>query len=328
MHARRLLLSPLRIDDLAHAMRGSVRSVIGLSLFALMGSQAQAVHAAETESICEAAEGQRSEVPSEPVELCGVTTISGASPARMDVFFPVEASLEHDFRPGEDINLEGKGRFVGFVLAEDVPERDGNALTVGMLPEDLSENVYVFLPDGPSQDRGPSVAVFPPGAYTLYLIADGSPAKVTLRFSELSGHVEFAPTTTAQVDLREPEPRITVEPNQAVYTAREYATLQTVGMGFRITWIVTADHAASSVGSCLFPPNALSDAYSYVPGMCWDGGGGAGNWITIPAAPGFLIATYGTDIGLPPGEWGLGGYFESASRVERFGALVFWLDMN
>jgi len=298
-----------------------------LMVFALVATQALGVPAAADGSICELPDIDRPEHFEEPVELCGVTTITGSTPTRIQVSLPVEASLDFDFRPGEDINMEGAGRFVGLVLAEDVPTRDGNALTVGMLPEDLSDDLYVFLRDGPAQTRGPSVAVFPPGTYTLFFIADGSPAEVTLRFPELSGHVELSPTTSVRLTLRKLEPRVPLEPNQAVFTARDYATLDTYGMGFRITWVIANTHVATEVGSCLFPPNELSEVYSYMPGLCWSGGGGSANWVTLTPS-GFGTAQYGTDIGLPPGEWGLGGYFESASQVQSYGSLVFWLDMN
>jgi hypothetical protein len=244
----------------------------------------------------------------------------------MQVFLPSEVRLEFDFRPGEDINLKGDGRFVGFVLSEDVPEHDGNALTAGMLPQDFGDQLFIFLTDGPTTGKLASTAVLPAGAYNLFILADGSPATVTLRFRELEGHIQLAPKTPAQLDLRQLQPQIPIPGNQAAYTARGYRSLETYGMGFSISWLVAPTHIASEVGACLFLRDPLADVYSRLPGRCWDGGGGSAQWVTIPPR-GFATATYGNSV-LSPGEWGLGGYFESVSQVNRFGCLVFWLEMS
>lgn len=134
-------------------------------------------------------------------ELAGTVTLSGNQTGYVPVVIPTEARLGDPFfidRRGS-ITVEGGGRMAGFALVQDGLK--GPVIFGGhsAATSEFSEEFGAFVFDLGSMDRPRGLDfVLPAGGYRLYLLTDGAPTTVTLRFAGLEGSSELTPTTPTQ----------------------------------------------------------------------------------------------------------------------------------
>ncbi|HEX2195941.1 MAG TPA: hypothetical protein VHJ76_03355, partial [Actinomycetota bacterium] len=147
----------------------------------------------------------------ERVTLTRVVTITGDSPGRLPVRLPRDAVVDVSYRPSRpagpnrDIDIRGSGRFAGFAMVEDPypgGPRSGRFLLAGRFHECAEScgsrgwNVLAGTEDGTLEA----------GDYVLYLISDGSPGTITVRFRSglPSGETRLEPAEGSErVDVKE-----------------------------------------------------------------------------------------------------------------------------
>lgn len=120
-------------------------------------------------------------------------------------------------RPRDVLRIEGRGRFVGVMMRRQSAAGKGLLQIVapglcvrsGCSPVlDFPDNYYGLAypyERGPEGQEGAS-GVLPAGRYHLYLIADGAPATVILRFRGLAGKTVLTPRRPASVRMVKVEP--------------------------------------------------------------------------------------------------------------------------
>lgn len=261
----------------------------------------------------------------EPIELCGETILHADSSRVLRVELKEEITLTRPFGEGELIEIEGDGPFVGFILTEDVPGRDGRLLIAGYREREPAPAEYLAALGGPNHPG--FEGTFPPGEYLLYLLASGSPMTLTLRLPGLPGRVEFEAETAVRFDARSLEPRIWEEAGRVIYSSGENGEMRTQGLLFASTWAISSNHLVSDVGTCIYDGPAPLAPIAFLP-ECPDGEGHGGTVFTgVPPRPSNFGHT--TLIrGYAPGEYGLGGWYTSVSQPTDAGSVVFWLDLE
>lgn len=314
-------------------LRGTLRSLSSrlarafcAALLAL-GLLAYPVHAEQSaESICLLPPEEQTVQPAEPVELCGLTIIraSTSQVIRVTLTEQVDTSKPGINPLGADgaFEVEGEGPFTGVVLTEDLPARDGRLVIAGRAFR-KPQPVNVFSTMGGA--RHPNFeGTLPPGQYRLYILASGSPVTVKLKFPELPGRIELTPTTPNRFDVRSLQPRIWEEGERYLYSAGADGELHTNGLLFQSIWFKTSNHIAGDHGTCYYDGPA-PEPYPYTPAC---GGSYGGPHVSVP--PGSEGYPGGRSLyrGYPPGTYGQGAWYVSASEVQEVGAVVFWLDLD
>lgn len=289
-----------------------------------------------------------SETPA-PVELCGITTVSGTESASMDVRLPstVTLDLAHSFwgiyaddPAPKDVTISGGGDFYGFALFEDVPERDGAGLIVGLMHNELAstafpDNYYTWWdfsapPGGPTVPR---TVTLPAGDYDLYLLAGDTPVTVTLRLDELGGAGELEPTRPVTFDTRLLEARVSV-PGTQTMTAGEMGELHSQGVTFLGILDEEVAHVASARGLCRYTGAPEPEETAYAP-TCPStlGNGEERQSIRVGASvdpsgrptASRRVVDYQVH---PAGDYGLGAWFSGAPTAARVAVLAFWLSLD
>ena len=133
-------------------MPGLRRIILALAAVTLLLPQVAAAEPAETATdVCTLPSEERPEVLAEPVQLCGVTTISGEQSGRIRLHIPHDISLEFpmtDFvRPVYDetspIQISGAGRVRGIALVEESYSEEHPGLPTG------SATLFYTVPGAP-----------------------------------------------------------------------------------------------------------------------------------------------------------------------------------
>lgn len=198
----------------------------------------------------------------EPVQLCGTNTIRGSVPASVVVEVPEDATIGTPFGSSPDFDVEGEGRFAGFVLAP----LDASAPTIigGRFPAE--NGVEFVLPGTPYSALGggnwdflkwyPDDTGVLAGRYRLYLLADGSPVTVTLRLGELDGAVEITPALPAEYHFELPEPRLLggAGVTKNIYGAGRSGSITGTGLLFHALWLDIEANAAGQYEFCYRAP--------------------------------------------------------------------------
>jgi hypothetical protein len=142
--------------------------------------------------------------------LRGVNVLTGGDMAYVSVRLTREARLVvgHSSTPG-GVTDGDKGRVAGVVVTRDPPDSDAPQVeyAAGRFAECSSPGCAArrFVGFQFPARRTPTLS---PGDYRLYLLADGSPVRVVLRFRGLDGRARFAPSIDAYADLQTPLPRL------------------------------------------------------------------------------------------------------------------------
>lgn len=236
------------------------------TLFAVIALLAVPVAAQEplaAGSICTLPEAEREEF-TEPFELCAVTRVAGNSATWVDVFLRKEVVVGTPFGASPDLQIEGDGAFVGFVLTGTEPGTSGLTLLGGRYPSPDSPAFIMPVPPYPGVGGGsfefiknyPNQVTVPPGGYRLYLLTDGKDVEVTLQLDELEGWIDLAPERPADYGLFFPESRPLggAGVTNNMYSAGRSATLAGTGLLFQALWLDTDAHAAGQYVFCYRPP--------------------------------------------------------------------------
>jgi len=242
----------------------------------------------------------------EPVELCGVTEITGSQASVVRVTLTETVTI----RSALDVDFTGDAPMAGFGIVDDEWRR---AYLGGIFPQiPLFEGLPKFFSLG-EHDGVPGSETFPPGDYNLYLLADGSPVTVTLRLAGLPGSVELAPTAPADYRGGFLPPRYSV-PTGHYFSADRTEPLPLGGLGVRIAWIQSDGPGDAQAGTC------RSNAE---PQLGWFECGGLGQTL-LGMGPFGAYETVGEMFG--PGSYNQGGVaFSAAASVRSVGVLAIWL---
>lgn len=192
--------------------------------------------------------------PAEPARLTGIVTISGSATGYVPVVVAKDAVLPGGLGP-EARNAQrvtGGGKFAGFALVQD--GLDGAVIIGGhsrASAADALERGEFTGNFGPDQ-TGSDFAV-PAGSYRLYLITDGQPTTVTLRFAGLAGESGLVPTVpTRAVVQTVPLASAGPAPAGAVYSGGGEATVTTPFVNFYVNKLATQVHTESVFRSCFY----------------------------------------------------------------------------
>ncbi|HEX2196548.1 MAG TPA: hypothetical protein VHJ76_06445 [Actinomycetota bacterium] len=235
-----------------------------------------------------------------------------------------------------DLNVKGDGRIVGVALLGDPygsrPEpgkflfggRSADCATEGCKPT----QVYDFLYDG-THDT-PDRPLLRPGRYTLYLIADGAPARVVLELDGLRGTVRVEPdAATEAIDLQTPPTRFDEHgENGTTWWAGGSVETGAVGLVFSTLYLKGPALAGTRVEHCEYgvvsppPPDVAYGPHCYTAASRL----GAGYSLTVPSdysddrfVVSFLSVYNDDGTTFPTEETGLGFYVQSPHTLEGFG---------
>ena len=224
-----------------------------------------------------------------------------------------------------DILVEGRGRFVGFALVEDVAGFGGVSVIGGRLPRRSGLGTFYFALAG-LDNR--SELVLPSGNYRLYLITDGQPVKVVFMLDGLEGSVRLQPMRAVDLDVEGPRPSLQVEGVKNVYGAGADGTLTSRGLLFDFLYVKHEGHANTQYQFCLYEGGArgpvpwtpacpaLDDEPNVTVG---DGVIGTGPFTTF---------FYGGGSPFEANTYGQGFAMESAAKITDVGYVGVWLSYS
>lgn len=265
------------------------------------------------------------------VILGATNVLTGNQTGAISVTLPRPATIaDPDFREN-DLEVRGKGRFVGFALFQDEPG-DRQVGLFGGRPPLKSRIPPVLLPHG--LDSSKSVWRLPAGDYTLYLLADGHKATVSVKLHGLSGTRRLEPSDPVQYSVASPKPDYTssVAPGEPrnLYSAGADRELGGTGYVFDALWELHEAHAATEFMTCLYEGKPEGPA-PYAPGcpnpsnndrFIYD------STAIAPQADQGGWAFYGGGILSPGGRYGMGGSITSAAAVYEAGYVAVWLTLD
>lgn len=235
--------------------------------------------------------------------------------------------LVHFSRPltidlDEQTVIRGRGRYVGLAIAsaefKHVPDvvqligRFGGCRARACKPTE--DSVQDSFPGGISE--------LPAGDYRIYLIADGAPAKITLRIDSLQGRRGFVPTAPAAVKIQGPKPIFPLG-DQSYFTvgasykppARRRVLLA------QFVWARTSANGAV-IRHCGYNGERVDPSEGYSPTYCQQNDDENGRNILLPPAMQESIRYYAllTNNGAFPELMSRGHWFKTNAPIERSGA--------
>ncbi len=274
--------------------------------------------------------------------LAGTTVIAGDRSASMPI--RVTRSVHVDV---SQIDVTGGGRIIGFLL-----HRDGSWAGPGI--EDIqfgqcaapgcrhvwkhfTEQAVIHAPDA---DFSNSTGTLPVGRYHLYLVADGAPVRIVLRFRELAGSVTLTPTQPERTEIVQPiattPPSLTPMLFAAGATHRigPYGGIQEM-----ILWKqVNNGLERSQHGVCGYdgqaPAQATGTSAYQAPcdvnnpslGLFLGLGPSTPDGGSPPEISGHWYDHFFTGYWLPPGTYSIGGFVNTAGPVTSAYLQEVWLD--
>lgn len=298
--------------------------------------------------------GQIAAVSASPVSAAGASTpqvrgevtLVGDGSAVTRVHIPEGVSL--DFRMRADgqlraLDVQGSGRLVGVYLLQIAEPAAADWHLALRLPQPASAIKVVQSSPG-----GCVTCDVKAGEYLMYLIADGDPVSVTLRFDGLDGTValcepEFCDTqevadgmahtlTATESTITTPKPTTDISQDGliAFRSAADSAQLRATGM------LVNLGYGAATSGP---PPVPSAPASAVDHGLCTYGGPPPPTGVQ-PYCPGDVpqtgisIITLGSQYGYvdawvdnfaSSGTYTLGAYHVAGGAAEVFGQAGLWL---
>ncbi len=277
------------------------------------------------------------EAPGEPTRLAlGATNVFTARTlSAIDVHVPRPATIRAGVS-SPDIRIRGEGRMAGYVLVQrGVPFEDRISMMTTFSrfcgePGCHSSEEPFFWHSGRNvpYDSRTKLRTFPPGDYTLYLIADETPVEVTLRFQGLSGRHSVNLTERADGTITLPNVRMSVEPGKSAYWFGEEVDLSGSG-GVAITLMrFTGDNLVGSRReACFYSGDPPPDPVAYAP-KCPAADLGIAVTETNPTTGGYqVIDGYFSEV-TPGGRWGLGMNYVAAGEVSEANSLFFYVDVE
>lgn len=274
--------------------------------------------------------------------LAGETVITATRTAKMRVYVPQRARIS--VNTAKSVDVDGSGRMAGVLLRENVTRAPDQA-TFLRLPAQFGSRVYASAPSAPvtgcdrslepahtdcSKAKAPTHYDLRRGTYTLYVVTDGAPVRVTLRFDNLRGRTELTPTTPAAGGFSNLKTSVDAPVSWSAGTE-----VRTTGPGWLFTagWWQQDESAVGQSGACWYDgPSQVAPLgdYRWLPG-CPAGSSGSGTEIRNPMyggvsqARGGQHATLGTSRTDGAGTYGL-GLWTTAQNVRATGGFAYWLD--
>ena len=277
-----------------------------------------------------------------PVELKGTTRIVGSQPGYVTVVLPEDVKLRNPLISDDQIQVRGKGDFVGVALVGQGPASSrGHVYLGGRLPQSAGGRIFFDDPRAfYANNLYPRWIHIHRGEYRLYILPGKGEAEVQLRFRGLPGEVELHPTDQVSYEAELTEPRHTT-PGGNYYAAGGTGTLEGRGIVFGAAWLSTSVHAATYADVC-FWKGAPDETSGYAP-TC-----GTTPVISLDNGMYSLGTTVdpqaGTDkpfrmhygawephhIGFddPGAEYGQSVIIGSASAMESIGSMALWLSYD
>lgn len=279
------------------------------------------------------AAGARVEPTSKPVVLGRHSVFMTDSTRSILVRLPRPVNYKRDFRAA----YAGGGRFRGFVLA-----KLGDRIGLGGTPyvSDVSAGWCHKPGCKPTNNDHKSFPTnirkfIPAGTYRLYQIADG-PMKLTLRFDSLRGSIVAAPPDPVEAEIVT-LPVTFDSPRSSVVAAGDFTSLPGGAADFSALglWVRSTPHAVTGYGECFYEPTMLAASLPREVAFAPNCPTGENMWkdgfpqirATNPTDPNgttvrWVIAYEGVPIS------GIGGWFDTASQVEDFGAVALWMNFE
>ena len=270
-----------------------------------------------------ALEANPSSTEAAPVRLGAVNHVAFVRPGVLDVSLPADAVMDFPLSGrNRDLDVEGRGRFVGFLLASADGEFDYDASLLVLAGHYRRCSAAgcnarprpVTHPLG--LERYERIDL-PAGDYRLYLINDGAPARLTLRLDGLDGEVRLPAARPAHVDVREPEVQASAG---GVYAAGQTQRIARSTLSWNTRWFVAEPSVVTEFGTCVYedrPP--VPDELAYFHTCRELGAHGHGHQMVAPAA--WMRGEAMTFETLDPGLRGHGMYVETTAPRARSGSL-------
>jgi hypothetical protein len=267
------------------------------------------------------------------------TTLRGTQTKLVRLRFPEAVDFE-DIHFG----VHGDGRVLGFLMRKVgyYGDREG-ARQEGTRPAVWATTVGQCATRG-CQAHRPIVLVSNLGVETFegdwdfYLVADGAEVSVSLDVHHAVGSkvidVDRAQGQQVRHEIRTLTPRVHGTPDENVYSAGDFSSMKRVDFGMVGLWAIGNTHVATAYGPCVYYGDYVArnednaDAL-FTPG-CPSAGLGPTNsqtWITeSPPDDNAGVVYIARSSGPPDAPRGLGGWFATASQVQRYGAVALWID--
>lgn len=259
-------------------------------------------------------------------ELAGTTVLTGSQTSVVPVRLSRPATLTApDFGGGAGVVASGGGRLAGFALVsdEDRPER---ILVGGRLPWNVSASlpsVTVVIPLAGYPFFGPYE--IPAGDYRLYLLTDGEPARVELRFGGLDGETTLQPVQAVPQTFRVLDEPLIATPGQGYVALGSSARLSSNGLIFNSRLARYESYIGERVESCVYERETTDT--DFAPNCPPDGAGLALVTADLSAgAAGGATLDWGGVPHLTPGAWGTGFNQQSVGSLVSVQYMALWLD--
>ncbi|MBA2726232.1 MAG: hypothetical protein H0U53_09600 [Actinobacteria bacterium] len=199
--------------------------------------------------------------------IAGETIITGTSSGYIDVRVPKPVSLDTSFDESNSLEVQGRrGALSGFAMIAlneegDLAEISGcpgptNGLMGGQLWQGAEVVDFVMGLNRWNLDAVQCYeerTTLQAGSYRLYLLANGSPTTVTIRFRGLTGKRVLRPTTTTRFVQERPRPVVdgtNLYSNGALYDSDRHR------LSFHALMLITDPHLAGEFNFCYYddPP--------------------------------------------------------------------------
>lgn len=264
--------------------------------------------------------------------LTGTVTISGAKTGYVPVTIARDARLGDPFHVSrrDSVKIEGGGRMAGFALVQD--GRQGPVIVGGRseftvpYAQRQGEFIYDAL-NGPPQ--GDDSYLLPAGSYRLYLLTDGKPTKVTLRFGGLRGQSALTPKVRTTGTVQGGPPSLTT--GSTGVQSRGFDTpVKGASLMLQIFGQRTSVHTETAYNNCLHLTKP-SGQQAYLPGcVSSDGsvGGGVVILISDESVADELRAAYGIAYIPAGGHFGAGMSANGPNVVQAADYSHFFLGLD
>lgn len=276
----------------------------------------------------------------------GRMTISGARSGVASFTLPraVPFRITSTFTAPE-ITVEGRGRFAGIAIAQEGATFESGAILWAIryngcwsagcrTPTDERAFPYVMAGSLHTMDKatgdGGRTSVLPAGRYKAYLVSDGAPVAVTVRFAGLAGSVALVPSRPARTTFATAVSSVAGAPSaaQVMYSAGARAEVSAAA-GLVVTSMEARSvvHARTVSGQCYYqgdtePPNGL-----HVPGCPHGTPGSVFNIGYI--APGVHQGVMSAAVVKGSGAWAVGQFFDGAHVPESLSpTAILWLSLT
>jgi hypothetical protein len=225
-------------------------------------------------------------------EVAGLNHLSAVRNSAMTLTLPEKVVIDGDPFHNKLAQIRSTGRIAGLVFKQDVP-KDGIeilALSFALCDKTPCKEKRLSFTQvwNPGAEAFPRKVALPAGRYLAYVITDGQPTEVDLRFPQLAGEKDIAIPSTDAVDISVPKPTLDQIPAGNVYSAEAKQSLDAIGWSL-IALELKADNAIyGDIETCLqkrrSDPVLSHASVPFVFSMC-NGSGAGSSWFGLPTGP-------------------------------------------